>query len=140
MAKMTTAIRLDFDKNLIILNSTFAKKARRIGSPEYNQLQEVHSEFSTFKVVQRQIKKKTDQEHYKGLTYDYMRAYITENAGKEGVSDEDWKAAVKEALDVLENKIFISKCHSNTQRYPAIKNWFLATYPEVKEVFKNDAA
>ena len=55
MAKMTTAIRLDFDKNLIILNSTFAKKARRIGSPEYNQLQEVHSEFSTFKVVQRQI-------------------------------------------------------------------------------------
>lgn len=39
MAKMTTAIRLDFDKNLIILNSTFAKKARRIGSPEYNQLQ-----------------------------------------------------------------------------------------------------
>lgn len=140
MAKMTTAIRLDFDKNLIILNSTFAKKARRIGSPEYNQLQEVHSEFSTFKVVQRQIKKKTDQEHYKGLTSDYMRAYITENAGKEGVSDEDWKAAVKEALDVLENKIFISKCHSNTQRYPAIKNWFLATYPEVKEVFKNDAA
>ena len=61
MAKMTTAIRLDFDKNLIILNSTFAKKARRIGSPEYNQLQEVHSEFSTFKVVQRQIKKKPDQ-------------------------------------------------------------------------------
>ena len=140
MAKMTTAIRLDFDKNLIILNSTFAKKARRIGSPEYNQLQEVHSEFSTFKVVQRQIKKKPDQEHYKGLTYDYMRAYITEKAGKEGASDEDWKAAVKEALDVLENKIFISKCHSNTQRYPAIKNWFLATYPEVKKVFKNDAA
>ena len=140
MAKMTTAIRLDFDKNLIILNSTFAKKARRIGSPEYNQLQEVHSEFSTFKVVQRQIKKKTDQEHYKGLPYDYMRAYITENAGKEGASDEDRKAAVKEALDVLENKIFISKCHSNTQRYPAIKNWFLATYPEVKKVFKNDAA
>ena len=140
MAKMTTAIRLDFDKNLIILNSTFAKKARRIGSPEYNQLQEVHSEFSTFKVVQRQIKKKTDQEHYKGLIYDYMRAYITENAGKEGASDEDRKAAVKEALDVLENKIFISKCHSNTQRYPAIKNWFLATYPEVKKVFKNDAA
>ena len=74
------------------------------------------------------------------LTYDYMWAYITENAGKEGASDEDRKAAVKEALDVLENKIFISKCHSNTQRYPAIKNWFLATYPEVKKVFKNDAA
>ena len=140
MAKMTTAIRLDFDKNLIILNSTFAKKARRIGSPEYNQLQEVHSEFSTFKVVQRQIKKKPDQEHYKGLTYDYMRAYITETVGKDNAADEEREAAVKEALDVLESKILISKCHSNTQRYPAIRKWFLATYPEVKEVFKSDAA
>lgn len=140
MAKMTTAIRLDFDKNLIILNSTFAKKARRIGSPEYNQLQEVHSAFSTFKVVQRQIKKKPDQEHYKGLTYDYMRAYIAETVGKDNAADEEREAAVKEALDVLESKILISKCHSNTQRYPAIRKWFLATYPEVKEVFKSDAA
>lgn len=140
MAKMTTAIRLDFDKNLIILNSTFAKKARRIGSPEYNQFQEVHSEFSTFKVVQRQIKKKTDQEHYKGLTYDYMRAYIAETVGKDNAADEEREAAVKEALDVLESKILISKCHSNTQRYPAIRKWFLAAYPEVKEVFKSDAA
>lgn len=140
MAKMTTAIRLDFDKNLIILNSTFAKKARRIGSPEYNQLQEVHSEFSTFKVVQHQIKKKPDQEHYKGLTYDYMRAYIAETVGKDNAADEEREAAVKEALDVLESKILISKCHSNTQRYPAIRKWFLATYPEVKEVFKSDAA
>ena len=139
MAKMSTAIRLDFDKNLIILNSTFAKKARRIGSPEYNQLQEVHSEFSTFKVVQRQIKKKPDQEHYKGLTYDYMRAYIAETVGKDNAADEEREAAVKEALDVLESKILISKCHSNTQRYPAIRKWFLATYPEVKEVFKNAA-
>ena len=137
---MTTAIRLDFDKNHIILNSTFAKKARRIGSPEYNQLQEVHSEFSTFKVFQRQIKKKPDQEHYKGLTYDYMRAYIAETVGKDNAADEEREAAVKEALDVLESKILISKCHSNTQRYPAIRKWFLATYPEVKEVFKSDAA
>ena len=140
MAKMTAAIHLDFDKNLIILNSTFAKRARRIGSPEYNQLQEVHSEFSTFKVVQRQIKKKPDQEHYKGLTYDYMRAYIAETVGKDNAADEEREAAVKEALDVLESKILISKCHSNTQRYPAIRKWFLATYPEIKEVFKSGAA
>ena len=140
MARRTTAIGLDFDKNLIILNSTFAKKARRIGSPEYNQLQEDHSEFSPFKVVQRQIKKKPDQEHYKGLTYDYMRAYIAETVGKDNAADEEREAAVKEALDVLESKILISKCHSNTQRYPAIRKWFLATYPEVKEVFKSDAA
>ena len=82
----------------------------------------------------------SDQEHYKGLTYDYMRAYIAETVGKDNAADEEREAAVKEALDVLESKILISKCHSNTQRYPAIRKWFLATYPEVKEVFKSDAA
>ena len=140
MAKATSPMHLDFEKGLIILNSTFAKKARMIGSPEYNQFQKVHNEFPTFTIIQRQIKKKSDQEHYKGLTYDYMRAYIAENVGKDKATDEEREAAVKEALDVLENKIFISKCHSNTQRYPAIRKWFLATYPEVKEVFKSAAA
>lgn len=140
MAKATSPMHLDFEKGLIVLNSTFAKKARMIGSPEYNQFQKVHNEFPTFTIIRRQIRKKPDQEHYKGLTYDYMRAYIAENVGKDKATDEEREAAVKEALDVLENKIFISKCHSNTQRYPAIRNWFLATYPEVKEVFKNAAA
>lgn len=69
-----------------------------------------------------------------------MRAYIAETVGKDNAADEEREAAVKEALDVLESKILISKCHSNTQRYPAIRKWFLATYPEVKEVFKSDAA
>lgn len=140
MAKATSPMHLDFEKGLIVLNSTFAKKARMIGSPEYNQFQKVHNEFPTFTIIRRQIRKKPDQEHYKGLTYDYMRAYIAENVGKDKATDEEREAAVNEALDVLKDKILISKCHSNTQRYPAIKNWFLATYPEVKEVYKKEAA
>ena len=33
----------------------------------------------------------------------------------------------------FEDLIFISKCHSQAKRYPAIKNWFLDKYPEVKK-------
>lgn len=68
MAKATSPMHLDFEKGLIVLNSTFAKKARMIGSPEYNQFQKVHNEFPTFTIIRRQIRKKPDQEHYKGLT------------------------------------------------------------------------
>ena len=138
---MTNYLRVEHEKRQLIMDRTFAKQASIVGTVEYAQLQEARRDYPTYAVIRRQIKKKPDQEHYKGLTYDYMRAYIANKyAGTDKDTDEKQKTAMKEALDVLEDKILISKCHSNTQRYPAIKNWFLATYPEVKEVFKNDAA
>lgn len=137
---MTNYLRVDHGKCQLIMDRTFAKQAMIVGTTEYAQLQEARRDYPTYTVAQRQIKKKPDQEHYKGLTYDYMRAYIAENVGKDKATDEEREAAVNEALDVLKDKILISKCHSNTQRYPAIKNWFLATYPEVKEVYKKEAA
>ena len=137
---MTNYLRVEDEKRQLIMDRTFAKQAAIAGTPEYARLQDARRDYPTYAVTRRQIRKKPDQEHYKGLTYDYMRAYIAENVGKDTATDEEREAAVKEALDVLENKIFISKCHSNTQRYPAIRKWFLATYPEVKEVFKSAAA
>ena len=137
---MTNYLRVEHEKRQLIMDRTFSKQAAIVGTPEYARLQGARCDYPTYTVVRRQIKKKPDQEHYRGFTYDYMRAYIVENVGKDKATDEEREAAVKEALDVLENKIFISKCHSNTQRYPAIRKWFLATYPEVKEVFKSAAA
>ena len=34
-------------------------------------------------------------------------------------------------LDLKQNKLFISECHSKAYRYPEIKNWFLKKYPEI---------
>ena len=68
----------------------------------------------------KQIKKPAHKESYKGLTYDYMRTYITNHEPKETKD-----AVSKELEDMIE----ISKCHSI--RYPTIKKWFLAKYPEV---------
>lgn len=80
-------------------------------------------DFPTYEIkIRDDIKEKKTQEHYKGLTYDYMKKYIRRNESKE---------TVNEVLSELEDKIFITKCHSNGHRYPIIKKWFLEKYPEV---------
>ena len=37
----------------------------------------------------------------------------------------------KEIIAYLDDQILISKCHSQRLRYPTIKKWFLAKYPDV---------
>ena len=61
-------------------------------------------------------------EHYKGLTYDYMRDYILR---------KESSVKAQSAIAEVDEMILLSKCHS--KRYPAIKSWFLEKYPEVKE-------
>lgn len=72
--------------------------------------------------VRKDIKKNAKQEHYKGLTYEYMKTYIRKY---EPIETRD------SVLKELEDRIFISECHSTGHRYPAIKKWFLEKYPEV---------
>lgn len=45
-------------------------------SAEYAQIQKVRADYPTFTVRTRSIKKNAAKDSYKGLTYDYMRAYI----------------------------------------------------------------
>jgi hypothetical protein len=43
-------------------------------------------------------------------------------------------------LKALDEMIDISKCHSTGKRYATIRNWFLKTYPAVKEFGMPQAA
>ena len=117
---MKNTLRLDHANGRIIMDRTFAKCAEDTRSEEYRHLQSVRQDYPTYTVIRKQIKKPAHKESYKGLTYDYMRTYITNH------EPEETKDAVsKEFEDMIE----ISKCHSI--RYPHIKKWFLAKYPEV---------
>ena len=116
-----TAIKILYEEKEVVISSSFQKKASTYGTYEYDTLQEVRCSHPDFKITVRQFKTKTSQERYKGLTYDYMRGYITKVEG-------DNAPAV---LNELENLIGISKCHSKGKRYPTIKKWFLDRYPEV---------
>lgn len=112
------AIVIDYTTSTISLSSAFAKKAMIPGTQEYRQLQEVRRDYPDFKQTVRKFKTNTVQEHYRGLTYEYMRTYIILN-----------DSCAEAALQEFDRMIDISKCHS--KRYPVIKSWFLNRYPEI---------
>ena len=118
-------------KKTIEMTKAFAKAATDPRSDEYALLQQVRRDYPRFKVTQRTINKKKSQEHYAGLTYEYMEDYIKTHGSK----DE----CAKNLAEFKEQKL-ISLCHSTSRRYPTIKKWFLAKYPEVMEFGMPDAA
>ena len=120
---MKNYMKLDHENRKIVMDRTFASKAELVGSEEYNLLQQCRRDYPTYLVTRKTIKKKATQEHYRGLTYDYMKEYINK-----------YDTENKEAnLALLDEMIDISKCHSTFKRYPVIKQWFLDTYPDVKK-------
>ena len=115
---------IQIKNNQIMITKAFAKNAYCFGTPEYEMLQTVRRDYPSFPVVQREIKKNTKVDHYKGLNYEYMKWYI-------GQYETQEKKELM--LKALEEMIDISKCHSTGKRYATIRNWFLKTYPAVKE-------
>lgn len=117
-----TAIKVNYAERKIILSSAFVKKCFTPGSDEYKKLQAVRTDYPDFALVTRKFKTNTAQEHYRGLTYDFMRDYIKSH-----------EADAKVVLAELEEMIGISKAHSLHKRYPTIKAWFLERYPAIAE-------
>lgn len=126
------ALKINHEKRQLVMDRTFAKKAENTSSEEYRHLQEVRRDYPLYSVVRRQIKQKPNQEHYKGLTYDYMRTYIAAHAGETLADCAERETVVKAALESFDEMILVSKCHSTAYRYPVIKKWFLEQYPEVR--------
>ena len=112
----------------IVMNTTFAKMSEDTRSDEYALLQKVKMENPGFSVCRRQIKSNPKKDTYKGLTYEYMKKYIKLHETKE---------EAEKVIAYLEDQILISKCHGQRLRYPTIKKWFLAKFPEIKK-FKEE--
>ena len=122
-ATRKTPARFDHINKQIILYKWFAEKAQYTKNKEYRTLIGFTKDFPTYEVVIRNdIDANRNQEHYKGLTYEYMERYIRK------YEPEVTREAV---LKELEDKLFISECHSKGRRYPTIKKWFLEKYPDV---------
>lgn len=121
---MKSPITIDFNEGTIIVNAAYAKKASNPFSKEYEQIQRVRADYPDFTVITRTIKKNSGKESYKGLTYDYMRAYI--------MSHEEGENRIKAVME-FDELLLISQCHSKAHRYPVIKNWFLEKYSAVRD-------
>ena len=115
-------LMVKYAEGVIEMNTTFAKMMQNPLSDEYALLQKTKMENPGFTVSRRQIKSNPKKDTYKGLTYEYMKKYIKLHETKE---------EAEKVIAYLEDQILISKCHSQRLRYPTIKKWFLAKYPEV---------
>ena len=120
---MKNTLKLSHAKREIVMDRTFAKLAENTMSAEYAHLQQVRRDYPTYTVVKRQIKKNSNKESYKGLTYEYMETYILSHG-----TSETRIANLREFNEMR----LIAECHSKAFRYPVIKAWFLEMYPEVK--------
>ena len=120
---MTNILRVDHENKTLVMDKTFEKNSSIFGSRESQMLEEARRAYPTYNVKRRQINKNTHQEHYNGLTYEYMRWYIQTHEEGEALA-----TIIKEFDELL----LISKCHSKGKRYPTIKKWFLDQYKEVK--------
>ena len=117
MVKNTRQLKIDHAKKTIIMGCAFAKKQANTDSKEYAELLEVHREFPNYKIKTKVVKKREDKESYKGLTYSYMKEYIS-------------LYGCAEDMNKYEYLLMLAQCHS--VRYPTIKAWFLEKYPDVK--------
>ena len=121
---MKNTLKINHATKVITMDRTFAKNAENTMSDEYAHLQNVRRDYPKYTVVRREIKKNPNKECWKGLTYEYMENYITSHEGDE---------TRKQVLDEFAEMRLIAECHSKCHRYPTIKKWFLAKYPEVAE-------
>ena len=104
---MKNYMKLHHKNRKIVMDRTFAKNAEFVGSEEYNLLQQCRRDYPLYTVTRKSINKKKDQEHYRGLTYEYMKKHINKYE-----TEENKKAN----LALLEEMIDISKCHSTLER------------------------
>lgn len=116
---MTNYLKINHQNRVLVMDRTFAKAASFVGSNEYNLLQEARRDYPSYQVILRSIKKKEDKESYRGLTYKYMEDYIRSHAN-----------AAANMAEYHQQRL-LAECHSI--RYPNIKKWFLAMYPEVAQ-------
>lgn len=124
MKTVKNPIKVDFENKKIVISKSYAIKAASVGAKEYVALTEVQESYPEYTIEIRQIKRNPQKETYPGLTYEYMRDYIILHT-----SPEEELEAIAEFNDLL----MISRCQSKCRRYPIIKKWFLAKYPEVRE-------
>ena len=115
---MKNVLKVDYDKQELIMDREFSIKASVVGSKEYDILQTAKQN-TGFKIVRKRIKTNPKKESFNGLTYEYMEMYMD----RYNVSAEIRKQ--------YEDLRFNAKGHSI--RYPIIKAWFLKTFPDMKD-------
>ena len=121
---MKNYLKVDDRNRQLIMDRTFDRNRRIVGSNEYNLLQRAKKENPQYSVILRHIKTNPEKKIYKHLTYAYMREYIIRHTHS------------IERLAEFEEMRLRSKCRAI--KYPKVKEWFLAAYPEIDDFTPED--
>lgn len=117
---MKNVLKIDHKNGKIIMDREFSIKSSTYGTQEYTHLQNARKDYPDYTVERKVIKKNSQKEAFKGLTYAYMERYMDRYNVKESIRQE------------YQDMRFNVECHS--VRYPKVKAWFLKTFPEVKNL------
>ncbi len=105
-----------------------AKAAGKIGTDEFAMLQKYMEVYPTFEVCIKAAPKRKNE--FKGLTYKYMITYIqkSKRENKAAIMADFNTLIAKEKKDKMEGSE-----HMEAASYLDVREWFLATFPEIKE-------
>lgn len=105
--------------------------AGQFGTPEFEQMMKMRTEFPGYAIVEHKIKRNDDKQTYGKLTYDVMEGFIESHE-----TDDQKRVAMLKEYETI-------KKISKTQRaaYAFVKKWFLGKYGEEFKTFqmKQDA-
>ena len=107
----------------IEMTKSEAKKAGKIGSPKFNELQSYRTAYPDFAIKVNETKKKST---FKDLTYDYMKKYIESHDNEEKTIMAEFNT-LRGIVNGIENE-FVDKA-----KYGEVKAWFLLNFPEIEK-------
>ena len=115
-------ITIDFITNKIVVTKRFYENAIIPATEENERLRTVLCDYPNMKVSVRESSRKSKPNAYKGLTYRYMRKFIS-------LMD-------KENLPNFENVVLIYEglYTENAKVIAKVRDWFLETYPNHEDM------
>lgn len=115
-------IQIDFVNNTIIITKKFYTEAMEYGTEEYKALKEIQAENPQMKITIKQANRANRRNAYKGLTYRYMRKFIS-----------TMDPASLNTFD--EVQLYYEGLYSDSLSvYNGVREWFIDNYPDHKEM------
>lgn len=114
-------VKIDFIENTITVTKKFYEESKEHGTEAYRKMQTIIAENPNMK-ISVQAPRRTGKNAYKGLTYRYMRKFIS-------VMDPDNMKTFEE-VQLLYEGLY----GDSLSVYNAVREWFLDNYPNHKDM------
>lgn len=121
---MNNNITFDAITNTITITKGFYNASKEFGSDEQKMLANIQKEYPNMKIAVK-VTRTGKKSEYKGLTYDYMRRFIR-------IMDRNNIITFDDVIAHYEDFGYESG-----KLYQCVKEWFLETYPNHKNMVVN---